>query len=125
MTRRNGPVSAVTKSSAWDGTSITLYLMVWLSSCGSLDESFTLDREPFPAATNVLGCSVVGFLAGLILGAPLTSATIDAMVGGAGSVAVLASVGIDEDFVRRDELLSLVQLYRALRGAVGKEIRMT
>jgi hypothetical protein len=99
--------------------------MVWLSSCGSLDDSFTLDREPFPAATNVLGCSVVGFLAGLILGAPLTSATIDAMVGGAGSVAVLASVGINEDFVRRDELLSLVQLYRALRGAVGKEIRMT
>ena len=65
------------------------------------DGSFTLDREPFPAASNVLGCSVVGFLAGLVLGAPLTGATIGAMVGGAGTaVAVSASVGIGDDFVR-------------------------
>ena len=49
------------------------------------DGSFTLNREPFPAASNVLGCSVVGFLAGLVLGAPLTGATIGAMVGGAGT----------------------------------------
>ena len=26
------------------------------------DGSFTLNREPFPAASNVLACSVVGFL---------------------------------------------------------------
>ena len=63
------------------------------------DGSFTLNREKFPAAANVLGCSVVGFLAGLVVGAPITGATIGAMVGGAGSVAVLASAGIGEDFV--------------------------
>ena len=63
------------------------------------DGSFTLNREPFPAASNVLGCSVVGFLAGLVVGAPLVGATIGAMVGGAGSVAVLASVGIGDDFI--------------------------
>jgi uncharacterized membrane protein len=63
------------------------------------DGSFTLNREPFPAASNVVGCSVVGFLAGLVLGAPLTGATIGAMVGGAGSAAVSASVGIGDDFV--------------------------
>ena len=40
------------------------------------DGSFTLNREPFPAATNVVGCSVVGFLAGLVVGAPITGATI-------------------------------------------------
>jgi uncharacterized membrane protein len=62
--------------------------------------SFTLNREAFPAASNVLGMSVVGFVAGLVLGAPLTGATIGAMVGGAGSVAVSASAGIDDDFVR-------------------------
>jgi uncharacterized membrane protein len=62
------------------------------------DGSFTLNREPFPAASNVVGCSVVGFLAGLVLGAPLTGATIGAMVGGAGT-AVSASVGIGDDFV--------------------------
>ena len=62
------------------------------------DGSFTLDREAFPAASNVVGCSVVGFLAGLVLGAPLTGATIGAMMGGAGT-AVSASVGIGDDFV--------------------------
>ncbi len=64
------------------------------------DGSFTLDREAFPAASNVLGCSVVGLLAGLVLGAPLVGATIGAMVGGAGTAAVSASVGIADDFVR-------------------------
>src|SRR5262249_4163060 len=66
------------------------------------DGSFTLDREALPAASNVLGCSVVGFLAGLVLGAPLSGATIGAMVGGAG-VAVSASVGIGDDFVTQVE----------------------
>ena len=65
-----------------------------------LDGSFTLDQKPFPVASNVLGCSVVGFLAGLVLGAPMTGATIGAMVGGAGSVAVSTSAGIGDDFVR-------------------------
>ena len=64
------------------------------------DGSFTLDREAFPAASNVMGCSVVGFLAGLVLGAPLVGASIGAMVGGAGAVAVSASVGIGDDFIR-------------------------
>jgi uncharacterized membrane protein len=62
------------------------------------DGSFTFNREKFPAASNVVGCSAVGFLAGLVLGAPLTGATIGAMVGGAGT-AVSASVGIGDDFV--------------------------
>ena len=65
------------------------------------DGSFTLDREAFPAASNVMGCSVVGFLAGLVLGAPLVGASIGAVVGGAGAaVAVSASVGIGDDFIR-------------------------
>jgi len=64
------------------------------------DGSFTLNREEFPAASNVVGCSVVGFIAGLVLGAPMTGATIGAMIGGAGSAAVSASAGIGDDFVR-------------------------
>jgi uncharacterized membrane protein len=63
------------------------------------DGSFTVDRQAFPAASNILGCSVVGFLAGLVLAAPLTGATIGAMVGGAGT-AVSASAGIGDDFIR-------------------------
>ena len=64
------------------------------------DGSFTLNREEFPAACNVVGCSVVGFIAGLVVGAPMTGATIGAMIGGAGSAAVSASAGIGDDFVR-------------------------
>jgi uncharacterized membrane protein len=63
------------------------------------DGSFTFDRKAFPAVSNVLGCSVVGLVAGLVVGAPLIGAAIGAMAGGAGSVAVLASVGIGDDFV--------------------------
>ena len=69
------------------------------------DGSFTLNREKFPAAANILGCSVVGFLAGLVVGVPITGATIGAVVGGTGSVAVLASAGIGEDFIRDVERL--------------------
>ena len=64
------------------------------------DGSFTLDRKPFPAAANILGCTAVGFIAGLALGMPLTGATIGAMVGGAGTAVVAASAGIGDDFVR-------------------------
>ena len=69
------------------------------------DGSFTLNREKFPAAANILGCSVVGLLAGLVVGVPITGATIGAMVGGTGSVAVLASAGIGEDFIKDVERL--------------------
>jgi uncharacterized membrane protein len=64
------------------------------------DGSFTFDRKAFPDASNVLGCTVVGLVAGLVVGAPLIGAAVGAMVGGAGSVAVLASVGIGDNFVR-------------------------
>jgi uncharacterized membrane protein len=64
------------------------------------DGSFTLDRKPFPPAPNILGCSVVGFIAGLVLGVPLTGATIGAMIGGAGTAVVSASAGISDDFVK-------------------------
>src|SRR5262245_516967 len=62
------------------------------------DGSFTVDREPFPAASNILGCTAVGFIAGLVPGAPLIGATVGAMVGGAGSAAS-SSIGIGADFV--------------------------
>jgi uncharacterized membrane protein len=70
-----------------------------------LDGSFTLDRERFPAASNLLGLTAVGFLAGLVVGAPLTGATIGAMVGGAAGTAVSASAGIGDDFIREVQAL--------------------
>ena len=63
------------------------------------DGSFRLDREPFPVTANVLGATVVGFLAGLVLGAPLTGAAVGAVLAGAGTV-TSAAVGIGEGFIR-------------------------
>src|SRR5262250_653698 len=68
------------------------------------DGSFTCNRERFPTVANLLGCTAVGFLAGLVLLAPLTGATIGALLGGAGTVAsTIAAVGIGGDFVREVE----------------------
>jgi len=63
-----------------------------------LDGSFTLDRERFPTGANILGASVVGFLAGLVIGVPIVGAAIGAAVGGAGTA--MASAGIGEDFLK-------------------------
>src|SRR5215475_1762221 len=38
------------------------------------DGSFTVDREPFPAVPNILSWTAVGFVAGLVLAAPLVGA---------------------------------------------------
>jgi uncharacterized membrane protein len=67
------------------------------------DGSFTCNREPVPAVANILGCTAVGFLAGLVLLAPLTGATVGALLGGAGTAAAVAEVGIGNDFVREVE----------------------
>ena len=51
------------------------------------DGSFTFDRKPFPGLANILACTGVGFVAGLVLAAPLTGATIGALLGSAGTAA--------------------------------------
>ena len=63
------------------------------------DGTFTFDRKPVPGVANILGWTTAGFLAGLVLAAPLTGATIGALVGGAGTAAA-AHTGISEDFIR-------------------------
>jgi hypothetical protein len=88
------------KSSNWDGTSPTSFSRTWRWSCGIPTDRSRSTESPFPAVSNVLGCTAVGFLAGLVLGVPL----IGAVVGGA-STAVSTAVGIDHDFVREVEVL--------------------
>src|SRR5262249_42721224 len=53
---------------------------------------------------NILACAGVGFLAGLVLAAPLTGATIGALLGSAGTAAA-THAGISEEFVREVEAL--------------------
>jgi uncharacterized membrane protein len=69
------------------------------------DGSFTLERESIPAATNVLTCSAVGFLAGLAVAAPLIGAAVGAAVGGAGAAIAAHRAGISDEFVRQVEQL--------------------
>jgi uncharacterized membrane protein len=64
------------------------------------DGSFTLDRKPCSHIANVLGCSAAGFLAGLVVAAPLTGATVGALVGALGSAALASDVGIGDDFIQ-------------------------
>src|SRR5215471_10366977 len=51
------------------------------------DGSFTFDRKPSPGIANIVACTGAGFLAGLVLAAPITGATIGAILGGAGTIA--------------------------------------
>jgi uncharacterized membrane protein len=67
------------------------------------DGSFTLNRERFPGVANLLGCTTAGFLAGLVMAAPLTGAAVGALVGGVGTAASAASAGISADFIREVE----------------------
>jgi uncharacterized membrane protein len=68
------------------------------------DGTFTVDREPFSGVANILTSTTVGFLAGLVLAAPLTGATLGALVGSAGTTAA-THAGISEEFVRDAEAL--------------------
>jgi uncharacterized membrane protein len=67
------------------------------------DGSFTFDRRTFPGLANVLACTGVGFLAGLVLDAPLTGATLGALFGCADIAATHA--GISEAFIREVEAM--------------------
>jgi uncharacterized membrane protein len=62
------------------------------------NDTFTLDRQPFPGLANIAACTAVGFLAGLVLAAPLAGATVGALLGCAGT-AVATRSGISEAFI--------------------------
>jgi uncharacterized membrane protein len=69
------------------------------------DGSFAFDHARFPGALNVLACTTVGFLAGLVVAAPLGGAAVGALLGGAGTAAMAASAGIGNDFILEVEKL--------------------
>jgi uncharacterized membrane protein len=83
------------------------------------DGSFTGNRERFPTVANLLGGTVVGFLAGLVLLAPLTGAAVGALLGDAGTTASVATVGTGDDFVR--EVEGLIQPGTSALFVLGSE----
>ena len=66
------------------------------------DGSLTIDRQPVAALNYFLHCTAVGFLTGVVLYAPLTGATVGAMMGGA-DIAASTALGIHNDFIREVE----------------------
>ena len=60
--------------------------------------TFTLNRQPFPGLATIAACTAVGFLAGLVLTAPLAGA-VGALLGSAGTAAATRT-GISEAFIR-------------------------
>src|SRR2546427_13226017 len=66
-----------------------------------LDGSFTINRERVPAASNIVGWSAVGFLAGLGRGVPLVGGAIGAAVGGAGPSRGFGSARVGGRFLQR------------------------
>jgi len=61
--------------------------------------TFTVDHQPFPGLANIAAWTTVGFLAGLVLAAPLAGATVGALLGTAGT-AMATRAGISEAFIR-------------------------
>jgi len=68
------------------------------------DGTFTFDRKRFSGLANILASTGAGFLAGLVLAAPITGATVGALLGSAGT-AVAAHAGFSEDFIRDVEAM--------------------
>jgi uncharacterized membrane protein len=67
-----------------------------------LDGTFTVDRRSFPGVANILTCSAVGLLAGLVVAAPLVGAALGAMIGVAGTISSIGG-GIGTPFIREIE----------------------
>jgi uncharacterized membrane protein len=106
-TERAGQVRDVISRLGWDTGHGGKYLILLDIAVvvRNPDGSFTFDHKPFPGIANILGCAAVGFLAGLVLAAPLTGAIVGALVGGVGTAASAASAGIEGDFIRKVETL--------------------
>ena len=68
------------------------------------DGTYTLDREPFPLTGSVLAGGTLGFLAGLALAPPMTSAAVGALLGAEAST-VANAVGIEDAFIHDVERL--------------------
>jgi uncharacterized membrane protein len=69
------------------------------------DGTFTVDSAPLSAIANISSFTAAGFLAGVVVAAPLTGATIGAMIGSVGSAIAAAVKSLSPDFIREVEEL--------------------
>jgi len=94
---RADEVREVVMKLGWDESSLILQDIAVVVR--HTDGRFTFNRNPLPAVVSLAGFTAVGFLAGLVTLAPLTGATVGAMMGGA-LTAAAAAAKIDDGFVR-------------------------
>jgi uncharacterized membrane protein len=92
---------------AWDNGNGGKYLILLdiVVVVRNTNGSFTFDQEPFPGVANIAGCAAAGFIAGLVVAAPLSGAVIGAIVGSAGTVVAANLAGISLEFVKEVEAL--------------------
>jgi len=104
----------------------------------SADGCYTLDRQPFPGAGNILCGGTLSFLAGIALAVPLLNSTaVGDLLGLAGS-SVSTAVGIDDKFIHEvqamlkpgtsavlmlDVVGNLEMALRGLRGMGGTVLK--
>jgi uncharacterized membrane protein len=69
------------------------------------DGTFTVDRAPLSALANISSFTAAGFLAGAVVAAPFTGATLGAMIGSVGSAIAAATKRLSPDFIREVEQL--------------------
>jgi uncharacterized membrane protein len=101
------------------------------------DGSFTLNREPLSNVGNIVACTAVGFLAGLVLAAPLAGAALGALLGSIGTTTA-KNLSIPDDFIRDmetqmkpgtstlfilDDAGDMDIILRKIRGLGGKVLR--
>ena len=91
MTTWSEPIRFATRSPSWGGTSATSSRGRGGGRAGPRRIVHAWPRAVPGRAPVFLGCTAVGFLAGLVLGMPLTGSTIGAIVGAAGTAAAWAS----------------------------------
>jgi uncharacterized membrane protein len=104
---RADQVREVVSKLAWGNGDVEKYLL--LKDIAVVvrhsDGSFTLNRELLSNPGNFAACTLVGFLAGAVLAAPLPGAAIGAVVGSVGSAIAALAKGISDDFIRDVQLL--------------------
>src|SRR5215471_14787559 len=105
MTTWTGCITSATRSSASGGTSTSSSFRIWRWWCGTPTDRSRSTESRSLSPPNLLGCTAVGFLAGLVL-VPLTGAPIGAALGGAGTIiGSIEAAGVSNDFVRNLEAL--------------------
>jgi uncharacterized membrane protein len=97
----------VIRKLAWNTPDVAKYLVLEDVAVvvRNADGTYTIDHEPLSAIANISSLTAVGFLAGAVVAAPLTGATVGALIGSIGSAIAAAAKRLSPDFIKEAEQL--------------------